>query len=75
MQLTQKPRVFIVRPDPKPKKATIIKGCQGAETRPRPHRPEIVLDSFEGERFQGGLLFPKGEIVPEQSFEHLAASD
>jgi hypothetical protein len=22
-----------------------------------------VLDSFEGERFQAGLLFPKGEIL------------
>jgi hypothetical protein len=63
-----------VRADPKPKKTTIIKGCQGAETRPRPHRPEIVLDSFEGGRFQVGLLFPKGEILA-RDFLNLAASD
>ena len=52
-----------MRADPKPKETTIIKGGQGAETRPRPHRPEIVLDSFEGERFQAGLLLPKSEIL------------
>ena len=52
-----------MRADPKPKETAIIKGCQGAETGPRPHRPEIMLDSFEGEGFQAGLLFPKGEIL------------
>ena len=52
-----------MRADPKPKETAIFKGGQGAETRPRPHRPEIVLDSLEGERFQAGLLFPKGEIL------------
>jgi hypothetical protein len=62
-KLAQQPLIFIVRADPKPKETSIIKGRQGAETRPRPHRPEIVLDPFEGERFQAGLLFPMSKIL------------
>ena len=52
-----------MRADPKPEETAIIKGCQCMKTGPRPHRPEIVLDSFEGERFQAGLLLPKSEIL------------
>ena len=52
-----------MRANPEPKEAAIIEGRQGAETRPRPHRPEIMFDSLEGERFQAGFLFPKSKIL------------
>jgi hypothetical protein len=51
-----------VRADPKPKETAIIESCPGAKTRTRTHRPEIALDSLEGERFQAGSLLPKAEI-------------
>jgi hypothetical protein len=55
--------VFVVRADPEPKIAAIVKSCQRAETRTGAHRPQIIFDFLEAEGFQRRIFLPELEIL------------
>ena len=59
----QKPFISVVWANPKPEVTAIVESRQRAKARTRPHRPEVMLDSFEAEGFQAGLLLPKQKIL------------